>query len=325
MTAELLNIAVLGTGEWARTYHLPALKHLETQVPLRIAGIWNRTREKAVETAQVFAVEKVYISLEEAIDDERLDCFCLLVNPRVIPEIIEKLLRRNLPIFTEKSPGRTFREAVRLADSVKVPNVVAFNRRYMPINQQFKSLTDSLENIYFVECHFYRSERLYKEFIIETGIHGINCMEYLFGPISDVHTERWKNPANDTQIFLCRLRFASGLKGIMKFFPCSGSSIERYEAHSNSTSAYLFSPQTYSSDYPGKIVIHRGGEHKETIEGDDRAGMIVNAGFVNEYLDFFNAVRTHQPGVSNFVNAANTMRVAEAVESALGLDSVRMK
>ncbi len=140
MTAEPLNLAVLGTGEWARTYHLPALKYLESRVPLRIAGIWNRTTEKAVETAQLFAVEKVYRSLEEVIDDERRYCFCVLVNPRAIPEIIEKLLRRNLPIFTEKSPGRTYREALRLADSVKVPNVVAFNRRYMPTNQQFKAL-----------------------------------------------------------------------------------------------------------------------------------------------------------------------------------------
>ena len=111
----------------------------------------------------------------------------------------------------------------------------------------------------------------------------------------------------------------------MKFFPCSGSSIERYEAHSNSTSAYLYSPQTYSSDYPGTIVIHRGGEHKETIEGDDHSGMIINAGFVNEYLDFFNAVRTDQPGLSNFNNAANTMRVAEAIENALEMDSVKTK
>jgi len=136
MTAEPLNLAVLGTGEWARTYYLPALKYLESRVPLRIAGIWNRTTEKAVETARVFAVEKVYRSLEEAIDEERLDCFCVLDNPRVIPEIIEKLLRRNLPIFTEKSPGRTYREALRLADSVKVPNVVAFNRRYIMMTVQ---------------------------------------------------------------------------------------------------------------------------------------------------------------------------------------------
>ncbi|UCF96198.1 MAG: Gfo/Idh/MocA family oxidoreductase [Spirochaetaceae bacterium] len=325
MSEKLLNIAVLGTGEWARTYHLPALKYLESRVPLQIAGIWNRTREKAVETAREFSIERVYKSLEEAIDDERLDCFCVLVNPRVIPEIIEKLLSRNIAIFAEKSPGRSYREAQHLADNVAVPNVVAFNRRYMPINQQYKALVDSLRNIYFVECHFYRHERLYKEFILETGVHGINCMEYLFGPITKVQTERWKNPVNDTAVFLCQLQFDSGLRGIMKFFPCSGSSIERYEAHCNGTSAYLFSPQTYSSDYPGRIVIHREGKHEETVEGDDRLGMIINAGFVNEYLDFINALRTGQPGISNFSNAANTMRVAEAVESSLSLDLLTAK
>jgi predicted dehydrogenase len=319
---ETLNVAVIGTGEWARTYHLPALKYLASQVPVRIAGIWNRTADKAEHTARTFAIETVYGSLEEAVDDGQLDCFCVLVNPRVIPEIIEKLMTRNLPIFTEKSPGRSYREAQWLADRVEVPNVVAFNRRYMPINQQFKTLLDSLQDIYFAECHFYRNERLYDEFIIETGVHGINYLEYLFGPITDVHTEIWRNPGNGTSIYLCALRFVSGLKGIAKFFPCSGSSVERYEVHSDSTSAYLFSPQTYSSDYPGKIVIHREGKHKETIEGDGQLGMVINAGFVNEYLDFFNIVRTGGSGISNFANAANTMRVAEAIEKAVGLDSV---
>jgi predicted dehydrogenase len=184
-------------------------------------------------------------------------------------------------------------------------------------------LVDTLENVYFAECHFYRNERLYDEFIIETGVHGINCMEYLFGAITEVQTEKWKHPANGTDVFLSRLRFASGLRGVAKFFTCSGSSIERYEVHSDGVSAYLSSPQTYSSDYPGWLVIHRGGEQLETIEGDDRSGMIVTAGFVNEHLDFFHALRKGQSGVSNFQNAANTMRVAEAIENAVGLDSVR--
>jgi len=41
------------------------------------------------------------------------------------------------------------------------------------------------------------------------------------------------------------------LRGILKFLPSSGSSVERYEAHCSTTSTYLYSPQTYTSDYPG--------------------------------------------------------------------------
>lgn len=309
-----ITLAVIGVGEWARSYHLPALKHLESRVPLRIGGIWNRTQERAVAAAKEFEIDRVYGSLEEAIGDDSLDCFAVLVNPGVIPEIVQKLQVRELPILCEKSPGHTFQEAAQLADTVAVPNVVAFNRRYMPINQRYKSIVDEMEEIYFVECHFYRYERLYPDFVILTGVHGINCMEFLFGPIESVQTERWKNPSNDSLIWISHLRFDSGLRGILKFLPSSGSSVERYEAHSSTTSAYLYSPQTYTSDYPGRIFIHRAGKDAETIVSNEEDGMIINSGFVNEYLDLFDAMRSGSDTVSNFRNACNTMRVAEAIE-----------
>ena len=314
-TGETITLAVIGAGPWARSYHLPALKALENRVPLRIGGIWNRTREKAVAAAEEFGIDRVYGSLEEAMDDDSLGCFAVLVNPSIIPEIVQKLLVRELPMLCEKTPGHTFQEAGQLADAVNVPNVVAFNRRYMPINQRFKSIVDEMEEIYFVECHFYRFDRLYPDFVISTGVHGINCMEYLFGPIESVQTEKWKNPSNDSLIWISHLRFDSGLRGILKFLPSSGSSVERYEAHCSTTSAYLYSPQTYTSDYPGRIYIHREGTDAETIVSREEDGMIINSGFVNEYLDLFEAMRHSKETASNFRNACNTMRVAEAIES----------
>ena len=153
--------------------------------------------------------------------------------------------------------GETAKEAKVLSTIVRVPNVVAFNRKYTQINRRFKKVIENMKNIYYAECRFYRSERYYRNFINTTGIHGINYMEYLFGPIKKVKVNKWENLINDTHICICQINFTSGLNGLMKFFPCSGSSLEKYEAHSTNMSTYLYSLQYYTEDHPGQIRIYK--------------------------------------------------------------------
>jgi predicted dehydrogenase len=309
-----LNISVIGAGDWSTSYHLPALKDLEARVPVRLHGIWNRTYEKAARAADQFGFAKAYNHIEELIDDPAADCFSVLVNPKIAPGIVEQLLPRKLPIFTEKSPGWSYEDAKNLADMVQTVNVVGFNRRFMPLNREFKQIVDKMENPYFAECHFYRNNRQCSEFIIETGIHGLNFLEYLHGAIEKVRTTRCKNPQNDTYVWNCEIEFESGLPGYAKFLPCSGSSVERYEVHSNDLSAYLESPQTYSLDYPGRIVLHEKGKIKQIIEGAADRGAEYNAGFIDEYLDFFQSIKNDGSFVSNFKNSVSTMELCGVIE-----------
>jgi predicted dehydrogenase len=319
--AQPLNIAVIGAGQWASDYHLPTLKLLEEESSpppgapaVRLHGIWSRTAAKAEREAARFAIPKVYRGLDELAADKRVDCLVILVNPKVLPEVVHRLVPRELPIFTEKSPGWSYREAKELADAVKVTNVVGFNRRYMPLNRRFKSIAEGMTAPYFAACHFYRHGRLCEEFMIETGVHGLNYLEYLCGPVAAIRTQRRANPRNQTWVWECEIEFASGLHGCAVFSPCSGSSLERFELHSNDLSAYLHSPQTYSSDYPGRILLHRGGRLAETVEGSEGLGILHNAGFMDEYRDFFQAVASGSETTSNFRNSCATMAMAEAVE-----------
>ena len=319
MSANRLNIAVIGAGEWARLYHLPAIQLLKQAYSLHITGIWNRTLEKAAAAAETFGIKKVYSSLDEVIADGDIDCLAIIVRANALAGILKKASRKNLPFLTEKPPGRNYAEAKEIAASTSVPNVVAFNRRYTPLNRQFKQIADDMEGIYYAECQFYRNRRFIEDFITETGIHAVNFMEYLCGRIRAVQTEKWKNPQNDTFIWLSRVVFESGVRGLMKFFPCSGASSERYEVHSNASSAHLYSPQHYTEDFPGRITVRREGRVYRVIEGDADQDPLVAAGFVDEYIDFFEAVRTNRPTASNFKNAQHTMKIAEAIQKGVDL------
>lgn len=312
-----IRVAVIGAGDWAQLYHFPSLKKLEREMSLEIKGVWNRTRERAEQAVRVFGFGRVYNTIEEAIDDEEVDCFVILLHSTAMYDVMTKLAPRHLPIFTEKPPGSSYLEARHLAEIVSVPNVVAFNRRYMPISQHFKKLVDEVESPYFAECQFYRSERFIEHFIMETGIHGINFMEHICGSICKIRTEKRAIPSGKTNLWICQVSFESGIQGIMKFFPSSGSSVERYEFHGEARSIYLHCPQTYTSDHPGKIFIHEGGKLVSIISNNEN-NQIVAAGFLDEYRDFFQAMREKSETLSNFRNAANTIRVAEAIEMVSG-------
>lgn len=68
-------------------------------------------------------------------------------------------------------------------------------------------------------------------------------------------------------------------------------------------------------DVPGRIIVHEKGKVAQTII-DDAQGALSVAGFLDEYRDFFRAVREGTPTISNFRNARATMEIAEAIEAA---------
>ena len=95
---------------------------------------------------------------------------------------------------------------------------------------------------------------------------------------------------------LAYLRFASGMAGEMRILPCSGSSTERIEVHSQRRSLYLRAGLLYGAiDPPGSIEIHEGGRLVERIMGDEAMPRVVSGGFVGEYLDLFRAMRDGTP------------------------------
>ncbi|MEZ4637161.1 MAG: hypothetical protein R2856_19775 [Caldilineaceae bacterium] len=239
--------------------------------------------------------------------------------------MIEQIAPRGLPIFSEKPPGISSAQAQRLADLVTTTNVVAFNRRFTPLNNVFKKIVDEMDDLFFVEGHFFRHNRQDPSFALETGIHWINFMTYLFGPIQAARTERRPHPQNETWIRVSDLTFASGLRGLLKIFPCTGAQGERLEVHSPQRTAFLYGP-LWEDD--GEIVIeenvfapvlHEQRLLRRTIPGGT-GPEIVERGIVGEYVEFFHAIHSGAPTRSNFQNAVNSMRVAEAIEAGIDFE-----
>ena len=323
---KTIHVGIIGATEWVSRQHLPALQYLSQQRNIAIHGIWNRTRAKAEAVAEAFKIPCVYRSLSKLIADDELDCVSVNVNSSAVGDILRELQQRDIPIICEKPPGKDSVEAKELSECITAPNVVAFNRRYAPLNQQFKELIDQHPTIHFVECHFYRRHRDDPHFVTESGIHGINVLEYFFGAITQIDTERWAHADTKNFNWLARLEFLSGVRGIVKFFPFAGVSMERIEAHGSDVSLYLSAAQHYTDDANGSIVIHENTLdnrlHQEFIEDKER-NPLITGGFVGEYADLFDAIETGKPTRSNFQNAWSSVEVAESIASGRSASFIR--
>jgi predicted dehydrogenase len=285
---------------------------------LNLCGIWNRTRSKSERAARKWGIPQIYTSLDELIQDSNIDAVSVVVNRRAVGRILRTISERDLPLLCEKPPGKNYQETRKLSAVVNPRSVVAFNRRYSPLNQKFKSLVDKLESIQFVECHFLRRNRDDKKFVTETGVHGINFFEYLLGPIRAVDAERWFSKEKNNYNWLARITFASGLRGLIKFFPSAGISLESIEVHGDDVSLYLDLDQHFTDTTQGRITLCRNNKQnkiaKRNVFVNCEGGGLTHGGFVGEYVDFIAAVQTGKEPLSNFENSWTSMRAAEIIE-----------
>lgn len=322
MTSRSINLAFVGSGGWARRFHFPALDHIrrspdDADFELNLRGIYSLESDVATSVAETYGFDRVYPDMQALVDDQALDAVAVAVTPEALVSVVQQLIPRRIPIFSEKPPGVTTAEAELLSRTVDVPNVLAFNRRYAPLNNTFKALVDDFEEITFVEGHFFRHNRLDEAFMIGTGIHWVNFLAYLFGEIRQMKVERRQNPKNATWLWVAHLVFAGGLRGLLKVFPCTGSEIERVEVHTNERSAYLHGPLW---GHPSKIIIDSGEDHQVIDpEADKPLPEVVRLGIVNEYREFFDVVLGKATSRSTFQNAVNSMQVAEAMQRGIDL------
>lgn len=306
------GIAIIGAGPFGRDFHYKTLSILRRKGEVDVLGVYDRDRRKAEAAARDFKIPKVYMDFSEVLGESSASGYAVLVPPRASCEVVLSLVPTGKPIFSEKPPGYTASESRELSEKVRVPNVVAFNRRYMPQSAVFQKELSRTENIYFAEAYFYRHARTEGDFVRGTGIHGINLLEHFFGALTLSSVETWDNPDGLSKVRIARLRFGKDARLLLKIFPSSGSTYERIEAHSPERSLYFYGPNT--TDTPGRIEVHEKGRIRLAHRGSLKKDRLETWGLVGEWRDFLQAVRTGKPTLSNFQNAWTSMALAEAIE-----------
>ncbi len=190
MPSRARPIVILGAGGIVMDSHMPAYR----QAGYEVAGIWNRTRERAGQVAQQFGIAEVYGRLEDA--TARTDVvYDIATSPQIHADMLEAL-PDGVPVLIQKPFGLNLDDADRLLAICRRKNLIAavnFQLRFAPMAL---SLRDALKKGFFgtmteVEVHLnlVTPWHLFPNLaddprveVVAHSVHYIDLIQSLFGP-----------------------------------------------------------------------------------------------------------------------------------------------
>jgi predicted dehydrogenase len=143
-----IGIGVVGAGFIVCDCHLVAYR----DAGFRALGITSRTRSLAQEVAALRGIEGVFNTLEEMLDDPRIEVVDVAVPPADQPAIIRRILshrRRVRGILAQKPLAMTYAEAAEIVTGCEAAGVVLQVNQNMRYDPSVRALKTLLNQNYF--------------------------------------------------------------------------------------------------------------------------------------------------------------------------------
>ncbi|MBI1307994.1 MAG: zinc-binding dehydrogenase [Bacteroidetes bacterium] len=142
---EIINVAVVGTGNFATGMHLPNLQNLSTKY--HIKAIVNRTGQKGKAVAEQYKAEYATTDIADALNDKDVDLILITTRHDNHGSLVLQSLKAGKNVFVEK-PLCTTREELQEIESFYQNNpnapllMVGFNRRFSDCAVEIRKHTD---------------------------------------------------------------------------------------------------------------------------------------------------------------------------------------
>lgn len=135
-----IGVAIVGTG-FMGWVHVEALR----RVGVRVEGICGSTHEKSQTMAKKLGLRRAYASLEEVLDDDKVQSVHVATPNRLHFDLAQRVLERGKHVVCEKPLAMTSSESAELVQTARQhPNVAAavnYNIRYYPLCLEARHLT----------------------------------------------------------------------------------------------------------------------------------------------------------------------------------------
>ncbi len=240
MSEKKIRVGIIGTGSIAHAAHFPAFGAMED---VEIVGVLGSSREKSEAAARRRGIPCAAENLNELLRLD-LDAAVLLTPKTVRKEYLGPLLNANLDVLVEKPLASTMKECEELADiSVKSGQIVmvAFNRRYAPVNQKgIAEFAGKAPHLMVAS-----KSREFKEYraTLENAIHMVDMMRYVMGECISVKAEaRWGNDPFFEDLCAAQLIFENGGIGMLNASREAGQWYERIELFGGNKTVIMESP-----------------------------------------------------------------------------------
>lgn len=141
-----INVALIGAGNYAQTFHLP---NLEKSKYFNLKNVVTRSGPNAKKIAEKYNSEYFTTDYKEAINDDNIDLVMITTRHNLHAPLILESSALKKDIFVEKPLAMTYEDCKRIYDSVttnKVNLVIGFNRRFSKLAQKAKNTVIHREN-----------------------------------------------------------------------------------------------------------------------------------------------------------------------------------
>ncbi len=241
---DKLNIAVIGTGRWAKLVHAPGVK---SHPRAELLAVCSRTKENVEAMAEEFGVAHAITDYRDVLALDGLDGVVVCTTVKSHYEICMAAFERGLHVFCEKPLALNLAEAREMAAAARqagVKHMVAFTTRFVPHAKYVKQLLDdnALGRIYLMNLSKmagyagegspmrWRYDRALAGagVLADLGSHAIDLGLWYFGPIRAVcatlpqFVPERRDPATG-EMRRCEVddaagllvEFASGVQGVL--------------------------------------------------------------------------------------------------------------
>jgi myo-inositol 2-dehydrogenase/D-chiro-inositol 1-dehydrogenase len=195
-----MRIGWIGCGTHASEMLLPQLVRL----PVTLAAVCDANAERLALIGDRYGVTARYADADALLGHAGLDAVGMAVGPAVHARVGAAALRRGLPVFMEKPPAPTAREARALADTAAQtgkPCVVGFMKRYSTANRIAGNILSSPEfgvrasllGEYMTAPGYFVGNPDYTGFLLHHCVHAMDLVPWLMGePVVSVQARRFE-------------------------------------------------------------------------------------------------------------------------------------
>jgi len=185
------RIAVVGAGNLSSRRIYPYLG----AAGATLVGVCDLDPRKAERNAALFG-GKPYTDMEKMLDELRPDGVIICIGPEAHARLAPVVMRRGIPVYTEKPPATTAAEALAVARVSRQTGVLcttAFKKRY---------------NVAYNRAREFIAEFPPEDLYLDFAIHAIDLSGYLFGDAAEVFAY-----AKEQDAYSVAIRYSNGAVG----------------------------------------------------------------------------------------------------------------
>jgi len=248
MSISEVRWGIIGCGDVTEVKSGPAFSEAEHS---SLVAVMRRNAAKAADYAARHKVPRWYNDATKLINDPEVNAVYIATPPDTHARYAIEAMKAGKPVYVEKPMARNYagcQEMIRVSKETKMPLFVAYYRRSLALFLKVKELVETgmIGKPLTVNIQFYKEAteknltpdqlpwRVFPKiagagYFYDMGSHQLDILDFLFGPISDVHgTSRnlaGLYPAEDT--VSASFSFENGVTGTGSWCFVTAKSAER--------------------------------------------------------------------------------------------------